>query len=132
MLGLHQQYPDLSQLPILSSSPPRGSDGTSGVANGGHVHQVSLCPNGGGGSSSSPINLASATFSYKTEPGLMDPGNGNSNVSNGYGTPLPSMVGTAALQAAASANAQQGNNNQPKKEKSKKSNDNGTKKKKTR
>lgn len=132
MLGLHQQYSDLSQLPLISSSPPRGSENAQGMVNGSQNHGVSLGPNGAGPTPSSPINLASGTYTFKTESGLMDPGNGVPNVSNGYGGPLPSMVGTAALQAAANANAQQGNNNQQKKEKSKKSNDNGTKKKKTR
>lgn len=138
MLGLHQQYPELSQIPMLSSSsPPRPVETTPpGTTNGGGApHQVSVCPNTGG-TSSSPINLASATFPFKTEPGLLEHGNSNGNPNNGYGNgPLPSMVGTAALQAAANAaNIQQANNNatQAKKEKSKKSNDNGTKKKKTR
>ncbi|ODM98043.1 Homeobox protein unc-4 [Orchesella cincta] len=117
MLGLHQ-YPELSQIPMLPSNSPPRVDGTS---NGGQGHQISMCPNP---NPSSPINLA-ASFPFKTDSGLMDPGNGGSN---GYGGALPSMIGTAALQATQA----QANANQTKKEKSKKSNDNGTKKKKTR
>ena len=120
MLGLHQQYPDLAQMPILqsgSSPPPMGSSG--------------MCPNP---SSPSPIPINLAPFTYKSDQ-LMDPNMMNNN--NGYAanpnhslSPIMSM--NSGNLNTSSNGTQPSAPSTPKKEKSKKAVDNSTKKKKTR